>query len=1045
MTVCFIRVFAALCVFFAAGPPSFGRSAREEKGTAPVKIFLVGDSTVCEFVADSGYQVKRAGWGRYLQPWFVSGKAVVFNYAMSGRSSKSFTSEAPYRRVWNEIGAGDYLFIQFGHNDEKIEDAERGTNAFQPREREGSFKWYLYEKYLVPARQKRAYPVLITPVSRRDEGGGAVDSHKNYDDAVRELAEETGVPLIDLTRKTAELYERILSEDGVEGTAALFAVRNDGTLDNTHFNGRGAREACALLIEGIKELKLPLANLIAETGGGAAAVSGDTSLVVFNAEIPIGGLGPAYRISGFGQGAVSKDAWLLYPRRIDLLTDAVRVEAKMRFKTLDGHNGIGFISVDGADRKGYMMISGQNVKNVGTTGGAGGQSLNAASGSFVWETGRDYIFRSEIAGGIINHYVYDVDGTLLASKTDTDVNRGHSNADIVYAAVGGTSTDQAIWSEIKIVYNNVEYVIDSLEAQKALPSFFVSPKMIRIRRGDTAEVDYTATAAGGKSAALIAVSDAADILKIEKKGRGKITVRGIASGTTKLRITNAADSSLKAEVVVTVLEFPRTADYGRPVFYPAAEAIDAYRDGEFRIVFDNAPVLLKGGTILIYDKQSGRPVDIIAFENERQKVLGAVDNDIFVGDQLARIQGNSVYFTPHFDTLEYGRRYYIAIPKDSIKAELNGRPFEGLPDRKDAALWTFATRPAPVLHESKPVTVNGEGNADFRTVYGAMRALASKSGLWTINIAPGLYNELVHYDGQADIIIIGQGGAPFGQDVIIQYTNCNQMNGGTNTRPSFYFSGANLTLRNITLKNTAQRGVSYTGGAVPGDTQAEALNFANGEGRTLTAINCSFLSHQDTLQTSGRNWFYRCYIEGDTDFIWGTAGVCLLEECDIVCVNDPKRTAKESYLMVSRTGQDYSETVPKGYVLFNSRIKVEDGMTLFFGRNAGGSGFYDQCAVINTHITLEGKARLDPAIWKASSSIFIPGAAEHVGWKIFGCTLNGLPLDTGAMLPNTAVLNRHLAEREYGGREAILNRVYHKGGAYQNVPEEWKPNTGRKP
>jgi lysophospholipase L1-like esterase len=1039
MTVRFIRLFAALCVFISVGPLAFGRPASEEGGAEPVKIFLVGDSTVCEFAVDSGYHVKRAGWGRYLQPWFVSGKVAVFNYAMSGRSSKSFTTEVAYRRVWNEIGAGDYLFIQFGHNDEKTEDTERGTDASQPREKEGSFKWYLYEKYLVPARQKGVYPVLITPVSRRDEGGGAVDSHKNYDDAVRELAEETGVPLIDLTQKTAELYERIFGEEGAEGTAALFAVQNDGILDNTHFNGRGAREVCSLLIEGIKELKLPLANLIAETSEKTAGTSSDTSLVAFYAAIPTGRLEPAYLISSFGQAVASKESWLLYPRRIDLLTDAVRVEAKIHFKTLDGHNGIGFISVDGADRKGYMMISGQNVKNVGTTGGAGGQSLNAASGSFVWEAGRDYIFRSEIAGGIINHYVYDVDRTLLASKTDTEVNRGHSNTDIVYAAVGGTDTDQAIWSEIKIFYNNVEYVIDSLEAQKTLPSFFVSPKMIRLRRGDTAELDYMATAAGGNPASLIAVLDSPDILKIEKKRRGKITVRGISPGTTVLRIANAADLSLKAEVAITVLEFPRTADYGRPAFYPAAGVIDAYRDGEFRITFDNVPVLLKGGTIWIYDEQSGLPVDTIAFENERQKVLGAVDNDIFVGEQLVRIQGGSVFFTPHFDTLEYDHRYYIAIPKGSIRAELNGRPFEGLPDRKNAAPWIFATRPTPALQESKPITVNGEGGADFRTVYGAMRALASKSGLWTINVAPGIYNELVHYDGQADIVIIGQSSTLFGRDVIIQYTNCNQMNGGTNTRPSFYFSSANLTLRNITLKNTAQRGVSYTGGAVPGDTQAEALNFANGRDKTLTAINCSFLSYQDTLQTSGRNWFYRCYIEGDTDFIWGTAGVCLLEECDIVCLNDPKRTTKESYLMVSRTYQDTSETIPKGYVLFNSRIKVEDEMTLFFGRNAGGSGFYDQCAVINTHITLEGKARLDPAIWKASPYIFMPGAMEHVGWKIFGCTLNGLPLNTGVMLPNTAVLNRHLAENEYNDRGTILNRVYHKGGTYQDVPEEWNP------
>ncbi|MDR0878728.1 MAG: GDSL-type esterase/lipase family protein [Treponema sp.] len=1031
-----------LCVFTVVGHQVFGRPIRENGRAEPVKIFLAGDSTVCDFVTDGAYQVKRAGWGRYLQSWFIPGTAAVFNYAMSGRSSKSFTTEAAYRRVLNEIGAGDYLFIQFGHNDEKIEDSARGTDVSGSKETEGSFKWYLYEKYVVPARQKGAEAVLVTPVSRREESGGVSDSHKNYDDAVRELAEEAGVPLIDLTQKTAELYERILSEGGAEGTAALFAVRKDDVPDNTHFNGEGAQAVCALLIAGIKELKLPLVNLITNNETAAAARgnaenSPGTSLIAFNAAIPMGALGSAYRISGFGQA--SKEAWLLYPRRIDLLTDTVKVEAKMHFKTLEGHNGIGFVSVDGMGRKGYMMISGQNAKNVGTTGGAGGQSLNAASGFFVWETGKDYIFKSEIAGGIINHYVYDVDGTLLASKTDTEVNRGHSNTDIVYAAAGGTDTGEAVWSDIKIVYNNAEYIIDSISQQKDLPVFSVTPKMIRLRRGDTAELDYIAAAAGGKPASLVAVSDAPDILKIEKKGREKITVKGIASGTTTLRFANAAEPSLKAEVTVTVLDFPRTADYGHPALYPAAGTADAYPDGEFCITFENTPELLKGGTIWIYDGQNGRPVDTIAFENERQKVLGAADNDIFVGDQLVRIQGNSVYFTPHFDALEYGRRYYIAIPGDSIKAELNGRSFDGLPDRKNAAFWTFNTRPVPVPEESKPITVNGNGGADFRTVYGAMKALALKSGSWTINVAPGVYNELVHYDGQADIALVGQGTAPFGGDVIIQYTNCNQMNGGTNTRPGFYFSGANLTLKNLTLKNTSRRGISYTGGAVPSDTQAEALNFANGGGKTLAAINCSFLSFQDTLQTTGRNWFYRCYVEGDTDFIWGTADVCLLEDCDIVCLNDPNREAKETYLMVSRTGQARSETVPKGYVIFNSRVKVADGMTLYFGRNAGGSGFYDQCAVVNTQITLEGKARMGSAIWRTSPYIFIPGAAEHVGWKIFGCTLNGLPLGSDARLPNTAVLNPQLAESEYGSRELILNRVYHKDGAYQNVPSAWNP------
>jgi pectin methylesterase-like acyl-CoA thioesterase len=317
-------------------------------------------------------------------------------------------------------------------------------------------------------------------------------------------------------------------------------------------------------------------------------------------------------------------------------------------------------------------------------------------------------------------------------------------------------------------------------------------------------------------------------------------------------------------------------------------------------------------------------------------------------------------------------------------------------------------------------------------VYGALKALAGKTGSWTVNVAPGVYRELVHYDGKADITIAGQGSAPFGRDVVIQYTNCNQMNNGTATRPSFCFTGANLTLKNLTLINTTERGVSYTGGAVPGDTQAEALNF-NEKDKKLIAINCSFLSHQDTIQTAGRNWFYQCYIEGDVDFIWGTADVCLIEDCNITVVNDIKRASKEAYLLVSRTGSARADTVAKGYVVLNSRITVQDGLTFFFGRNAGGSGFYDQCAVINCDLTLEGNARLDSALWKVSPYIFIPAAAEHAGWKVFGGTVNGIPLNTGSKLANTEVISQALYENEYANREAILNRVYHKDGSYRNV------------
>jgi lysophospholipase L1-like esterase len=226
-----------------------------------IKIFLVGDSTVCDYAADPAYLVKRAGWGRYLQDYFEPSNARVVNYALSGRSSKSFTVESNYRKLLNELRAGDYLFIQFGHNDEKTEDPSRGTDASLSVDAEGSFKWFLYNKYIVPSREEGALPVLVTPVSRRAKDGSVVDSHGAYTAAVRDLSAQIGVPLIDLTQKTAQAFTDLFAQGGADATAALFAVKKDESdVDNTHFNAKGARLVCGLAVQAMGSAELPLVS-----------------------------------------------------------------------------------------------------------------------------------------------------------------------------------------------------------------------------------------------------------------------------------------------------------------------------------------------------------------------------------------------------------------------------------------------------------------------------------------------------------------------------------------------------------------------------------------------------------------------------------------------------------------------------------------------------------------------------------------------------------------------------------------------------------------
>jgi pectin methylesterase-like acyl-CoA thioesterase len=761
-----------------------------------------------------------------------------------------------------------------------------------------------------------------------------------------------------------------------------------------------------------------------------------TALIQFNApQAAYDGSGP---VGGFGSG----EHYLLWGKKIDLANDTISIQARVKYASTSGHNGLGFISLEGSSRKGYSLITAQNIKNT-NAGTLGGSQL---SPQLSWETGTDksYVLKAEIKNGQFNFYAYDTDGTtLLGSKTGLSAASGYKSSDLVYAAIGGTQVQQGTWSEIKVTDGETEYLIDSLLPQSTLPTLSAQAA-IRVSLNARGSIPYSATGPGGAAAEVTAVSDDPSAVRIDEVKAGEIIFTALKTGTVNIMISNKKDTSLTLKVAVTVTDFPESDDYGVLTAYPAPGAAAAYTDGELMLTFDAPPALEPGGSVCVYDKATGDLVDTILFADEKQTCLGTSNNIINVGPQLARVSGNSIYVTPHFGKLEYGASYYIAIPKGAISGVLNGKTFTGLSDQNTAAAWSFTTRAAPST--GTVITVDGSqaSAADFRTVYGALKAIASivsgasNSGDYTINVAPGVYTELVHYSGSANVTINGTGSAKYGGDVIIQYTNCNDLNGGTHTRASFYFSGANLVLKNLTLKNTTERGERYLSGVTPtSNSQAETVFFANGTGRTFAAYNCSFLSHQDTIQTTGRSWLYKCYIEGDTDYIWGTADACLIEDCELVSVNDPKKSTKEAVLLVARTGSTSAQTVGKGYVIFNSKVKTEDGMTTYFGRNPGTGAYYDQCAVVNSAFTGEGTGQIGAGIWRGTAYTFLDGAAEHVGWKVYGNTVDDAPQNTEGRLANTSVISEAVYSSEYHGRNAILNRVYNKSGVYEPASAVW--------
>ncbi|MGF6950802.1 lysophospholipase L1-like esterase [Neobacillus sp. B4I6] len=223
-----------------------------------ITVYLAGDSTVSDY---SISLAPRAGWGQVLNRFFDD-KIVVKNEASPGRSTKSFIDEGGLKSILDQMEKGDYLFIQFGHNDEKKEDPTRYTEPYS------TYKSYL-KQYIDGARAKQAIPVLVTPVERRHfyEDGSARDTHGEYPAAMKELGMEENVPVIDLTAKSKALFEKVGPEETKNIFLWLDAGENvnypDGVQDNTHFQEAGAEKTARLVLEGIEESKLvPLCNHI---------------------------------------------------------------------------------------------------------------------------------------------------------------------------------------------------------------------------------------------------------------------------------------------------------------------------------------------------------------------------------------------------------------------------------------------------------------------------------------------------------------------------------------------------------------------------------------------------------------------------------------------------------------------------------------------------------------------------------------------------------------------------------------------------------------
>ena len=221
------------------------------------KLFIAGDSTAAQ---KSGEAKPETGWGEKIS-CFLSSDIEVRNYAQNGRSTKSFIAEKRLDQISNEIGPGDFLLVQFGHNDQKI-DLPIGTMPY------GDYQENL-ARFVEVARAKNAFPVLLTSVTRRDnlpDGRLNPETLGDYPAAMIALGEKLAVPALDVYRLTQDYYEKMGMEETKKLHLHLAAGQHPnypaGVTDNTHFNDYGAYQIARIIAAAIRETEHPLSEYV---------------------------------------------------------------------------------------------------------------------------------------------------------------------------------------------------------------------------------------------------------------------------------------------------------------------------------------------------------------------------------------------------------------------------------------------------------------------------------------------------------------------------------------------------------------------------------------------------------------------------------------------------------------------------------------------------------------------------------------------------------------------------------------------------------------
>ncbi|WP_168801392.1 rhamnogalacturonan acetylesterase [Glycomyces buryatensis] len=245
---------AAAGVGFTATPAAAAADVDISQDTPT--IYIASDSTAQTY---NSSRYPMTGWGQMLPNWFDDTVAVA-NHAIGGRSTRLFIENGRLDAIWEVIQPGDYLFVQFGHNDADYSKPERYTSP-------EDYLMYLRDHYIAGAVEREATPVVLTPVNRLDYNSSTGEfnvSFADYVEKVYEVVEETGCATIDLGLRSRD-YLNSIGPEAAKGVFMHLAAGEyenypDGATDSTHFQEYGANEMARLVSEGTAELDLPISE-----------------------------------------------------------------------------------------------------------------------------------------------------------------------------------------------------------------------------------------------------------------------------------------------------------------------------------------------------------------------------------------------------------------------------------------------------------------------------------------------------------------------------------------------------------------------------------------------------------------------------------------------------------------------------------------------------------------------------------------------------------------------------------------------------------------